>query len=132
MEQLAAKLLFILININNLLRFFYCIIYYIFFRTILYEVITRRFPFSTDSLGFTYESEVVIFLVGHGHRQPFKGDTPTKLKVRVSVAFACATHSRLDIFRISCGSVGQISRRIGHRLVSCRNDWLDSAVNTHQ
>lgn len=99
MEQLAAKLLFILINVNNLLRFFYCIILLLyFFRTILYEVITRRFPFSTDSLGFTYESEVVIFLVGHGHRQPFKGDTPTKLKVRVSVAFACVTHSRFWIF----------------------------------
>ena len=99
MEQLAAKLLFILININNLLRFFLLhYLLYFFFRTILYEVITRRFPFSTDSLGFTYESEVVIFLVGHGHRQPFKGDTPTKLKVRVSVAFVCVARSRFWIF----------------------------------
>ncbi|XP_019848730.1 PREDICTED: uncharacterized protein LOC109580226 [Amphimedon queenslandica] len=63
------------------------------FGTILYELITKRFPFSTDSLGFAYEFEVVIFLVGHGHRQPFKGETPKKLK---DIVWECWSHQPQD------------------------------------
>jgi kinase suppressor of Ras 2 len=51
------------------------------FGTILYELITRKYPFVTDSLGFGYETEVVLYLIGRGYKQPFKAtDVPKQLK----------------------------------------------------
>ena len=45
-------------------------------------MITRKFPFVMDPLGFAYEHEAVIFMVGKGRRQEFKTtDVPKKLKV---------------------------------------------------
>lgn len=56
-------------------------------RTILYEMITRKFPFTCDRLGFAYEYETVIFMVGHGTRQEFKmTDVPRKLKVHDKIS----------------------------------------------
>ena len=50
--------------------------------TILYEMITRKYPFSSDAFGFSYESEVVLFKIGRGERQQFKAtDVPKQLKV---------------------------------------------------
>ena len=52
-------------------------------RTILYEMLTKKFPFAADRLGFTYEPQVIIYLISMGRRQEFKNhDVPKKLKVR--------------------------------------------------
>ena len=57
-------------------------------RTILYEMLTKKFPFAADRLGFTYEPQVIIYLIGMGQRQEFKNhDTPKKLKVCKNVKF---------------------------------------------
>ena len=61
-----------------------------YYRTILYELITRKYPFTTDALGFAYEYEVVVFLVGKGHRQHFKStDIPKQLKVNYYSILSC-------------------------------------------
>ena len=58
------------------------------FGTVLYEMITRKFPFVMDPLGFAYEHEAVIFMVGKGRRQEFKTtDIPKKLKELVWVCW---------------------------------------------
>lgn len=45
-------------------------------------MITRKFPFTSDKLGFAYEYETVVFMVGRGMKQEFKmSDIPKKLKV---------------------------------------------------
>lgn len=50
-------------------------------------MITRRFPFSSDPLGFAYEYESVVFMVGNGTRQEFKlTDIPKKLKVLIIIS----------------------------------------------
>ena len=45
-------------------------------------MITRKFPFACDKLGFAYEYETVVFMVGRGTKPEFKmTDIPKKLKV---------------------------------------------------
>lgn len=51
------------------------------FRTVVYELLTKRFPFITDHLGTPLDVASVIFLVGNGHRQEIKCAIPKKLKV---------------------------------------------------
>ena len=56
-------------------------------------MITRRFPFSSDPLGFAYEYESVVFMVGNGTRQEFKlTDIPKKLKVHVLIIIGSEQH----------------------------------------
>lgn len=77
MNQLMYTLLGELVIMTSLI-----LINITYYRTILYELITRKYPFTTDALGFAYEYEVVVFLVGKGHRQHFKStDIPKQLKV---------------------------------------------------
>ena len=67
-------------------------------RTILYEMMVRKFPFTCDALGFAYEYEAVIFMVGKGKRQEFKTtDVPKKLKVSRVLFFGFST-SEILIF----------------------------------
>ena len=51
--------------------------------TVLYELLTRQFPFSVDKLGFPLDAKEVIFRVGRGERQEFHSrEVPKKFKVR--------------------------------------------------
>ena len=51
------------------------------YRTVVYELLTKRFPFTTDHLGTPLDVASVIFMVGNGHRQDIKRAVPKKLKV---------------------------------------------------
>ena len=50
------------------------------FGTVVYELLTKRFPFTTDHLGTPLDVASVIFMVGNGHRQDIKRAVPKKLK----------------------------------------------------
>ena len=52
-------------------------------RTVLYELLTRRYPFSSrDATGFPLTPSVVIYLVGRGCRQEITSrDANKRLKV---------------------------------------------------
>ena len=50
-------------------------------RTVVYELLTKRFPFTTDHLGIPLDVASVIFMVGCGSRQDIKCAVPKKLKV---------------------------------------------------
>ena len=58
------------------------------YRTVLYEVLVRKFPFSTDSQGFSIETAAVIFRVGRGERQEITArEVPKRVKVRMTWAW---------------------------------------------
>ena len=49
----------------------------------MYELLVRRFPFATDSLGFSLSPSSLILMVGRGFRPEVSSrEVPKRVKVR--------------------------------------------------
>ena len=55
-------------------------------RTVLYELMVRKFPFSLDQHGFSIPPEALIYLIGSGCRPEMTTkETPKRMQVGVCV-----------------------------------------------
>jgi len=52
-------------------------------RTVLYELVLKKFPFHSDPYGFSYPPQVLIYMIARGTKQEVQPrDMPKRMQVR--------------------------------------------------